>query len=357
VQKTSKLDIVRKYRGCLKIIKYFWNILKYQKRYILVMIFSPKNFESFVAITQKLWQKSKWKSRVWQNATNSIGVSCHHPAHNVATGIIRLGHGCWSVLHAEEGDVHFECIRQECECLLQFVESWSGTPSEYLRTKPLAELSIANLHLLRCILLNGCQCKIKICKGDGQAQSSTVWPPPARQHKVNFIIKYKFWIKLGHVSSKYYDEVRLPNSSKNPWILWLSLDFHLSSVCFIIVVLWKSVGFVHCIIPFNKVHCTGYRVFWVGCQLFFIRLSASCNSWCVTSVFGFCFYAMCCVSKHMCCVSKGICAHCILSRYSYKYDFLYGLYMILFECNCVSLCVSFFSMILLHFRCVWIQLL
>jgi len=25
----------------------------------LVMIFSPKNFESFGAITQKLWQKSK----------------------------------------------------------------------------------------------------------------------------------------------------------------------------------------------------------------------------------------------------------------------------------------------------------
>jgi len=45
-----------------------WNSLK------------TKIFESFGAITQMLWQKSKWKSRVWQNATNSIGVSCIHPA-------------------------------------------------------------------------------------------------------------------------------------------------------------------------------------------------------------------------------------------------------------------------------------
>jgi len=43
------------------------------------MIFPPKFFESFGAITQKLWQKTKWKSRVWQNAINSTGVSCIHP--------------------------------------------------------------------------------------------------------------------------------------------------------------------------------------------------------------------------------------------------------------------------------------
>jgi len=48
------LDIVRKYRGCLKIVKYFRKILKNQKRYILVMSFSLKNFESFGAKIQNL---------------------------------------------------------------------------------------------------------------------------------------------------------------------------------------------------------------------------------------------------------------------------------------------------------------
>ena len=52
---------------------------------------------------------------------------------------------------------------------------------EYLRMKPLAELSVGDLHRLRGILFNGWQEEVKISKGDGQAHSSTVWATLASQ--------------------------------------------------------------------------------------------------------------------------------------------------------------------------------